>query len=75
MAARLGLEAGIVTNAYWATSAEDAELWLKPIREIGIADLSISDDAFHETAEEGKPCQTGLCCGGEPGNPLRHDLC
>jgi hypothetical protein len=53
LAAMSGLRAGVVTNAYWATSVEDAELWLKPIRDIGIADLSISDDAFHQTTEQG----------------------
>ncbi len=46
-ARKLGFEVGIVTNAYFATSVEDAELWLEPLRELGIADLSISDDAFH----------------------------
>ncbi|MFX0025552.1 MAG: radical SAM protein [Candidatus Hermodarchaeota archaeon] len=38
---------GIVTNSYWATDKSDAEVWLKPISELGIADFSISDDAFH----------------------------
>ncbi|MFX1293216.1 MAG: radical SAM protein [Promethearchaeota archaeon] len=38
---------GIVTNSYWATDKRDAEVWLKPISELGIADFSISDDAFH----------------------------
>lgn len=42
-----GFKTGIVTNAYWATSAEDAEEWLAPILEIGISDLSISDDVYH----------------------------
>ena len=42
-----GLERGIVTNAYWALSVEDAKEWLAPISEIGISDLSISDDAYH----------------------------
>ena len=37
----------IVTNAYWATSVEDAKEWLTPISEIGIHDLAISDDAYH----------------------------
>ena len=32
-----GFEVGIVTNAYWATTEEDAELWLKPLHELGIA--------------------------------------
>lgn len=47
----LGCKAGIVTNAYWATSEEDAELWLKPLHDLGLADLSISDDAFHCESE------------------------
>jgi hypothetical protein len=50
-AARSGLRAGIVTNGYWATSVQDAELWLKPIAGIGLADLSISDDEFHRPSE------------------------
>ncbi|MGD8564875.1 MAG: radical SAM protein [Candidatus Bathyarchaeota archaeon] len=43
----------IVTNAYWATSVEDAKEWLIPILEIGIHDLAISDDVYHfgENAE------------------------
>jgi hypothetical protein len=42
-----GFKVGIVTNAYFATTKDDAALWLKPLAELGIADLSISDDAFH----------------------------
>jgi hypothetical protein len=51
LARRQGLKVGIVTNAYWATTAEDAELWLRPLVEIGIDDLSLSDDAFHQPEE------------------------
>jgi len=47
-----GFKTGVVTNSYWATSVEDAELWLKPISEIGISELSISNDAFHYATEE-----------------------
>ena len=42
-----GLDAGIVTNGYWATSVEDALHWLRPIRDLGLADFSVSDDEFH----------------------------
>lgn len=42
-----GFKTGIVTNAYWATSVEDAEEWLKPISELGVSDLAISDDTYH----------------------------
>jgi len=42
-----GFEVGIVTNGYWATSVEDALHWLRPIRDLGIVDFSVSDDEFH----------------------------
>jgi hypothetical protein len=42
-----GFETGIVTNGYWATSVEDALHWLRPIRDSGIVDFSVSDDEFH----------------------------
>jgi hypothetical protein len=42
----------IVTNAYWATSVEDAKEWLRPIAEIGIHDLALSDDAYHYGKDE-----------------------
>ncbi len=42
-----GFRTGIVTNGYWATSVEDAKLWLGPLAEVGVADISISDDLFH----------------------------
>ena len=49
-AAALGFGTGIVTNSYWATSVEDAVEWLRPIAEVGIADLSLSSDLFHGEA-------------------------
>jgi hypothetical protein len=52
LAKESGFKLGIVTNSYWATSVEDAELWLKPFIDIGIDDLSISDDSFHYGNEE-----------------------
>ncbi|MCK5548739.1 MAG: hypothetical protein KAI64_06970, partial [Thermoplasmata archaeon] len=42
-----GFKTGMVTNAYWATTVEDGELWLKSISELDVSNLSISDDAFH----------------------------
>ena len=35
-----------VTNGYWATTVEDAALWLKPLCELGVS-LGVSDDSFH----------------------------
>jgi hypothetical protein len=42
-----GFKVGVVTNAYFATTEEDAAIWLAPLKEFGISDLAISDDAFH----------------------------
>jgi hypothetical protein len=42
-----GFKVGIVTNAYGANSAADAELWLSPLVDSGVNFLSISNDAFH----------------------------
>lgn len=52
-AKEMGFRTGVVTNCYWATSAADAELWLKPIWENGLEGLCLSDDSFHhgETGE------------------------
>ncbi|MCA9726858.1 MAG: radical SAM protein [Candidatus Eisenbacteria bacterium] len=37
---------GLVTNAYWATSVEDAREWLRPMAG-RIEDLSVSRDGYH----------------------------
>ena len=47
LAKSLSFKIGLVTNSYWATSIEDAEIWLKPLSEIGIDSADISDDLFH----------------------------
>ncbi len=51
-AKNMGFQVGIVTNAYWATSEEDAAFWLKPLHELGLDYLSISDDSFHYREED-----------------------
>ncbi|MDH7490128.1 MAG: radical SAM protein [Anaerolineae bacterium] len=47
LARDLGFKTGVVTNAYFATTVQDAMLWLGPLQELGVSDLSLSDDAFH----------------------------
>ncbi len=48
-----GLDVGMVSNCYWATSPDDAEAWLAPFAELGLADLSLSSYAyFVEDANE-----------------------
>jgi Radical SAM superfamily len=45
-AARRGFQVGIVTNAYWATSLQDAREWLEPFAG-RVHDLSVSSDLYH----------------------------
>ena len=57
LAREMGFKTGIVTNAYWANSPKDAELWLRPLSELGLSDLSVSEDSFH--SEEGEESKAG----------------
>jgi MoaA/NifB/PqqE/SkfB family radical SAM enzyme len=64
----LGFKAGIVTNAYGAISEEDAELWLRPLAELGIDHLSVSDDQFHHQDED-SPAKRALAAACKLGIP------
>lgn len=68
-AAVLGFKRGIVTNAYWATTIEDAVEWLRPIAEIGVDDLSLSSDLFHGEAMLTHEAQNGLAAARQLGIP------
>lgn len=41
------LQTGVVTNAYWATSIENAELYLKPLSRLKNSCVNICQDSFH----------------------------
>jgi hypothetical protein len=64
------LEAGLVTNAYWATTEEDAELWLKPLVDLGISDLSISEDTFHSEDPKRSPARIARAAAERLGLPV-----
>jgi hypothetical protein len=51
---------GVVTNAYWAISDQDAELYLKPLQERQVADVSVSDDKFHYADEGVTPSKRAI---------------
>ena len=55
-----GFEIGIVSNAYWATDAQDAEMWLRPLSQIGVEDISVSTDEHHGSAEEARTARTAI---------------
>lgn len=46
MAGSAGFKVGVVSNAYWATSVEDAVEWLSPLMP-WVGDLSVSSDLYH----------------------------
>jgi organic radical activating enzyme len=48
-AAELGFRVGVVSNAYWATEARDAEEWLGELAGL-VQDLSLSCDSYHGDA-------------------------
>jgi MoaA/NifB/PqqE/SkfB family radical SAM enzyme len=71
LAKNAGLDVGIVTNGYYATTVEDAKLWLKPLKELGVNSISFSDDTFH-SGDERESCaararqaaeELGIECG------------
>jgi hypothetical protein len=68
-AAALGLKTGIVSNSYWATSTDDAIHWLRPIAEVGIADLSLSSDLFHGEAMMTEAARHGMAAAQQLGLP------
>jgi hypothetical protein len=46
MAARMGFSVGIVSNAFWATSPQDARAALRPFQK-KLNNISVSSDLFH----------------------------
>ena len=67
LARAAGFETGVVTNCYWATAREDAALWLGPLAQAGVDDLSVSDDAFHHGEEGESPARTAVAAAGDVG--------
>ncbi len=69
LARGLGFKVGIVTNAYGAISEEDAEVLLRPLAELGVTYLSISDDSFHYEKEKDSPAKQALAVARKLGIP------
>ena len=47
LASQNGFRTSVQTNGFWATTEEDALLWLKPLQDAGLSCLEESDDRFH----------------------------
>jgi hypothetical protein len=65
----MGFRTGVVTNAYYAISEEDTALWLRPLCELGVLDLSVSDDSFHHEDEKDNPAKRALDAARRMGMP------
>lgn len=68
LAGDLGFNAGIVTNAYWATSYDDAIEWLRPFAGL-VQDISISSDLFHGSEIPSRGVEDACAAAGRLGIP------
>ena len=65
----LGFSVGIVSNAYWATSLEDAIIWLKPFAGL-IDDLSVSSDLYHYSKIQSEQAENAVNAAEQLGIPI-----
>ncbi len=60
----------VVTNAYWATSREDALLFLRPLADLPLRCLYVSEDAYHGSGEDFSPARIAAEAARELGAPI-----
>ncbi|MCJ7433892.1 MAG: radical SAM protein [Anaerolineales bacterium] len=65
----MGFHVGIVSNAYWAHTSNDALEWLRPFAG-KIEDLSVSGDLFHYSDTMNKNTQNAVTAAGQLGIPI-----
>ena len=63
----LGWKTGIVSNGYWATSLEDARIWLEPLAGAGLDELDVSSDVYHGDEEQERFAQNAMQAANEMG--------
>lgn len=68
-AAALGFSVGIVSNAYWATTPEDAREWLRPFAGL-VDDLSVSSDLYHFSETDSRYAQNAASAASALGIPV-----
>jgi len=69
MATAAGFRVGVVSNAYWATTPEDARAWLKPLADM-VADLTVSSDRFHYTEADDRHARNAVQAASDLGIPI-----
>ncbi|MCK5254236.1 MAG: radical SAM protein [Thermoplasmata archaeon] len=50
-ASELGLDSGMVTCGYYATTVPDGEMWLRPLKAAGLSSMEVSIDRLHGEGE------------------------
>jgi hypothetical protein len=68
-AAGMGFQVGLVSNAYWAVSQEDALEWLRPLAGL-VGDLSVSSDLYHYDEQLSRQVQNARAAAEQLGIPL-----
>ena len=68
-AVEMGFEVGMVSNGYWATTKEDARVWLEPLAG-KLVDLSVSSDLFHYDEELSRQARDASQAAEEFGIPI-----
>lgn len=69
MAHEMGFRTGIVSNAFWATSEEDALAALQPLAGL-ISDLTVSSDLFHYSEAMSRQAQSARAAAERLGIPV-----
>jgi hypothetical protein len=69
VAHEMGFQVGIVTNAYWATSEEDALCWLTPFEGM-VQDISASSDLFHYSEKLSEQARRATAAAERLGLPI-----
>ena len=68
-ARQMGFHVGLVSNAYWAISPEDALEFLRPFAGL-LEDLSISNDLYHNSDMQGRQAHVAVAAARELGIPV-----
>lgn len=69
-ARQLGFAVGIVTNGFFARSEEAAVRYLRPLQELGLARLCVSDDLFHYNSLIETPAKRAIQAAEKLGLPV-----
>ncbi len=64
-----GFKVGIVSNAYWANSENDALEWLRPLAG-SLDDLSISSDSYHGSGDDYRNSEIARAVARQLGIPV-----